>query len=284
MTEITRRCIVILAIILLLLVGAPGGQAGEIAVMHGQTIAFLVDSITVSGWINPTGYVNLIVAGLEANGIKVNVIPAGISGNRSDQMAERLKRDVLDKKPDWMILSCGVNDVWHGAKGVPLAQYKINIMSIVDRCQTAGVKVVILTATVIGEDLNNDFNTNLARYNEFLRSLAKEKKCRIADLNTMFQKQITINRKSGNILTFDGIHMNPDGDEVMALGILRAFGLRIKQIKKAQETWMNIRGVVDLHSVTFGKYKKNFSTQYQISCASARKFWPSRSVTTRCST
>jgi len=248
-----HRCLGIFAICLLVLCGMSGLQASEIAVKDGQTIAFLGDSITEDGWNNPNGYVKLTVAGLKANGIRVASIPAGIGGNKSDQMLERLKRDVLDKKPDWMILSCGVNDVWHGAQGVPLAQYKTNITAIVDRCKAAGVKVVILTATVIGEDLDNENNKKLADYNEFLRSLAKEKKCLLANLNAMFQKRIKAGRKPGHVLTSDGVHMNPEGNKVMAMGILRAFGLNIAQIRKAEETWKSIRGKVDWRAVFKGK-------------------------------
>jgi len=208
---------------------------GVIAVKDGQKIAFMGDSITQGGWSNKRGYVHLVMAGLEANGVKANPVPAGISGHKSNQMLARLKKDVLDKNPDWMTLSCGVNDVWHGAKGVPLDQYKTNITSMVDQCQAAGVKVVILTATVIMEDLNNDLNKQLSPYNDFLRSLAKEKKCRLADLNALFQESIKASPKPGRVLTSDGVHMNPAGDQLMAIGILRALGLDDAQIKKAQE-------------------------------------------------
>ena len=75
----------------------------------------------------------------------VIIIGAGISGHKSNQMLERLERDVLSKKPDWMTLSCGVNDVWHGAKGVALPEYQKNITEIVDKAQAANVKVIILT-------------------------------------------------------------------------------------------------------------------------------------------
>ena len=208
---------------------------GVIAVKDGQKIAFMGDSITEGGWGNKRGYVRLVIAGLDANGVKATPIPAGISGHKSNQMLARLKKDVLDKTPDWMTLSCGVNDVWHGQNGVPLDQYKINITAIVDQCQAAGVKVVILTATVIMEDLNNDLNKKVAPYNEFLRELAKEKKCRLADLNAMFQETIKASDKPGRVLTSDGVHMNPAGDQLMATGVLRALGLDAAQIKKAQE-------------------------------------------------
>lgn len=92
----------------------------EIAVKSGEKIAFLGDSITAGGWSSPAGYVRLVIAGLAANGVTAEAVPAGISGHKSNQMLARLEKDVLSKKPQWMTLSCGVNDVWHGPNGVPL--------------------------------------------------------------------------------------------------------------------------------------------------------------------
>ncbi|MGA3086012.1 MAG: hypothetical protein ABSE95_14660 [Thermodesulfobacteriota bacterium] len=71
----------------------------------------------------------------------------------------------------------------------------------------------------------------------------------MADLNAMFHKRIKASCKPGHLLTSDGIHMNPDGDKVVATGILRAFGLNIAQVRKAKETWMYIRGNVDRRAV-----------------------------------
>jgi lysophospholipase L1-like esterase len=230
-----RICIILAALVICL--GVAGLAVAEIAVRDGQIIAFLGDSITAQGFQNPTGYVNLTIAGLKSNGIRVTAIPAGIGGHKSNQMLKRLKKDVLDKNPDWLILSCGVNDVWHGTQGVSLNEYKLNITAIVEQCQDAGVNVLILTATVIGERLDNDNNRTLAPYNEFLRTLAKEKHCRSADLNAMFQKRIETNSKPGNQLTTDGIHMNSEGDRLMAEGILRAFGLNRTQMNKAKKSW-----------------------------------------------
>ena len=92
----------------------------EIAVKSGEKIAFLGDSITAGGWGSPTGYVRLVMAGLAANGVQAEAVPAGIGGHKSNDMLARLERDVLSKNPQWMTLSCGVNDVWHGKMGVPL--------------------------------------------------------------------------------------------------------------------------------------------------------------------
>lgn len=213
-------------------------EAASIPIKNGQKIGFMGDSITQAG-AEPQGYVTLVIRGLEANGIQVSSIPAGISGHKSNQMLERLDRDVLSKKPDWMTLSCGVNDVWHGANGIPLEPYKKNITEIVEKCQAAGVKVMILTSTMIGEDAPNSNNQKLATYNAFLRDLAKKKKCRLADLNADMQAAIAKAGPDhkGNLLTSDGVHMNPEGNRMMATGVLKAFGLSAKQLKKAQDSW-----------------------------------------------
>ena len=213
-------------------------EAASIPLKNGQKIGFMGDSITQAG-AEPQGYVTLVIRGLEANGIQVSSIAAGIGGHKSNQMLERLDRDVLSKKPDWMTLSCGVNDVWHGANGIPLEPYKKNITEIVEKCQAAGVKVMILTSTMIGEDAPNSNNQKLAAYNAFLRDLAKKKKCRLADLNADMQAAIAKAGPDhkGNLLTSDGVHMNPEGNRMMATGVLKAFGLSAQQLKKAQDSW-----------------------------------------------
>ena len=231
--------------------------SAEIAVKSGEKIAFLGDSITQGGWDNPAGYVRLVIAGLVANGVQAEPVPAGVSGHKSNDMLARLERDVIAKQPQWMTLSCGVNDVWHGQRGVPLddaaaavegaydekvaerGTYKKNIAEIVEKAQAAKIQVVLLTATVIQENLDSPENGKLAPFNAYLRELAKEKKLRLADLNAMFQERIKAENKPGQkVLTGDGVHMNTEGDKLMATGVLKALGVDAAQMKKAQDAWV----------------------------------------------
>ena len=235
---------------------APAFASAEIAVKSGEKIAFLGDSITQGGWSNPAGYVKLVIAGLDANGIKAEPVPAGISGHKSDQMLARLNKDVLSKKPQWMTLSCGVNDVWHGPRGVPLddamaksgtydekvasrGTYQKNITAIIDQATAAGVKPVMLTATVIYENLDSKENGLLDPYNDFLRQLAKQKKVPMADLYAMFEERIKAeNKPNEKVLTSDGVHMNTEGNKLMAIGVLKAFGLNETEIARAKAAWV----------------------------------------------
>ena len=215
--------------------------------------------------MNPGGYVHLVVAGLEAEGVEVVPIPAGVSGNTSKDMLVRLKRDVLDKKPDWMTLSCGVNDVWHGAGGVDLPNYEKNITSIIDQAQAQGIQVMVFTSTGIWEDLNSNDNRKLVAYNAFLRQIAREKNCPLADLNAGFRSALASNppTRGTNLLTVDGVHPNPFGNIVMAEGILKAWEIPDVDMPKVRSIWNAIPDGASLAStlneptltITLGRYE-----------------------------
>ena len=220
----------------------PARAEGGIMVKEGQKVAFMGDSITAQGWEVQGGYVQLVAAGLKTLGVNIVPIPAGVGGNTSKNMLSRLDHDVLSQKPDWLTLSCGVNDVWHGADGVALDPFEKNITSIVDQAQAAGIKVVILTATVIGEDLSNEANKKLIPYNDFLRKLARERNLPIADENQAFQDAIkaTPQAPGTQLLTHDdGVHPDSNGHVVMARTLLAAFGATPDEINKAEQVWLD---------------------------------------------
>jgi hypothetical protein len=103
---------------------------------------------------------------------------------------------------------------------------------------------MILTSTMITENPAEPNNEKLAAYNDFLRELAKDKKCLLADLNAAMQKDLDAREKAGQkrgkLVTSDGVHMNPFGNVMMATGILRGFGLDDAQVAKATEVFMDI--------------------------------------------
>ncbi len=237
---------------------AEPATASGLAVKNGDKIAFLGDSITQAG-NRKGGYVALVMEALKAEGLQVTHIPAGKSGNKSNDMLARLDKDVIEKKPQWMVLSCGVNDVWHfklklgerSFTGVPLEDYKRNITEIIDKAQAADIKILVLTSTMIGEDQSRELNQNLIPYNDFLKEIAKEKGCLLADLNADMQaalKEIPDVKGKANMfgdpgykseirnkLTSDGCHMNAPGNVMMAKGVLRGFGMPEDRIKAWQE-------------------------------------------------
>ena len=251
----------LLALALTLLVpGTSWAKENRLAVKSGEKIAFLGDSITANG-ARKNGYVTLVMDALKKQGLDLTHIPAGKGGHKSNNMLDRLDTDVISKKQQWMLLSCGVNDVWHYKlklgnrtfEGVPLEDYKKNITAIIDKAQAAGLKIMVLTATMIGEDPTSELNQNLIPYNDFLRQIAKEKGCLLADLSKDMHEALKgipdeackanmfcdpkYERTIKNKLTSDGCHMNALGDIMMAKGILRTFGMTEDQIIAAEKSW-----------------------------------------------
>jgi hypothetical protein len=86
-------------------------------------------------------------------------------------------------------------------------------------------------------------NQKLAAYNDFLRELAKEKNLPLADLNADMRAAREASGETNprkNVLTVDGVHMNAAGNQMMATGVLRAFGLTDAQLAKAHEVWLDL--------------------------------------------
>ena len=212
--------------------------AAEPLVKSGDRIAFLGDSITQFGNHNEGGYVNLVMDGLAQVGVRAEKIPAGVSGNKSNQMLARLQRDVLDKKPTWMTFNCGVNDINH-RDGVDLAHYRTNVTEILDRCAAAGVRVILTTPTLCTEGNWRTAGANRKEedYCAFLRETAAARKLPLADLNADERALLDSPDCPADGLTFDGLHVNGYGNVMMAKGILRAMGLTEEQLAKVEATW-----------------------------------------------
>ena len=226
-----------------------------IEIKNRDRIAFLGDNVTAKGNLE-AGYINFVISALKDNGINATKIPAGVVGNKTSDMLARLQKDVLRHKPQFLILNCGMNDAVPG-KRAQLEKFKKNVTQIVDKAQAAKVKVYILTATMISENIKHSSHRKLQPYNDFLRQLAKEKKCVLIDLyNEMLQTQNQIKKVypglRSNILTSDGIHMNPLGDIMIAKSLLKAFGFNEEQLAKGSANWIYRR-------YFFGDYALNVS-------------------------
>jgi hypothetical protein len=178
-------------------------------------------------------------------------------------MLARLEKDVLSKNVKWMTFSCGVNDVWHfdWNKGIPLDDYKRNCSEIFDKCAAAGVKVIVLTATMIREDASNKQNTMLVQYNDWLRAEAKRRSLPLADLNADMQAELgrirAADKTPGNKLTVDGVHMAFPGDCMMAWGVLRAMGVDESRKDEILAAWRDMPGAYRVQvDLTANEYER----------------------------
>src|SRR6266702_1292239 len=124
-------------------VSAVGAGERSIKLAKGDRIVFLGDSITEGG-IGEKGYVTLVKNALaeKQKDLGIEVIGAGISGNKVPDLQKRLDSDVLKRKPTLVVIYIGINDVWHGEikpkNGTSKERFEDGLKDIVGKIKGAG--------------------------------------------------------------------------------------------------------------------------------------------------
>lgn len=219
-----------------------------------KRIVMMGDSITQMG-AAPHGYVTLIDHTLKElySQNPIEVINVGIGGQKAPDMHARFKKDVLDKHPDMVMISVGVNDVWHdfrnpewtardasgnSGRGIKLDVHLRELDAMVTEARAAGIKVVMLSPTVVYEDLNCDENKRMAAYVEAQHKLAQKEQVSFVNLNKSFRSVISAFQKEAGrtqlLLTIDGVHLNDQGNTLMANDILKTLGVPLPDKLKPQ--------------------------------------------------
>ena len=198
-----------------------------------KRIIFFGDSITQMG-INPGGYINRISTYLKEQNKadQYDLIGAGIGGNKVYDLYLRLENDVLDKKPDMVLIYVGINDVWHKTSGIgtDIAKYEQFYVALIKKMQQQHIQVVVCTPTVIGEKKNaqNAQDADLQAYSEVIRRLAKSMNCELVDLHNAFVNYIEAhnpNDAESGILTTDRVHLTAVGNQLVADQIIKTIKL-----------------------------------------------------------
>jgi lysophospholipase L1-like esterase len=197
-----------------------------------QRVVFLGDSITQQGG-QPEGWVTLVRQALAEAGRdgQVEIINAGISGNKVPDLLKRLDSDVLRHRPTLVVIYIGINDVWHSesGNGTPRDVYEAALMELLARIQAAGAKAVLCTPSVIGESKPgaNRLDAMLHDYVDVSRGVAARAGTQLLDLHKAFRDHIAANNPTdapNGILTRDGVHLNEAGDAFVARQMLGVVG------------------------------------------------------------
>jgi lysophospholipase L1-like esterase len=218
----------LLSTTLLLAVAATAAADDAPALKKGDRIVFLGDSITQAG-VEEKGYVTLVQNTLsdKHKDLGIEVIGAGISGNKVPDLQKRLDKDVIAKKPTLVVIYIGINDVWHGEmnppRGTPKDKFEAGLKEIIGKIKDAGARVVLCTPTVIGEKKENKLDARLDEYADVSRKVAKETGVPLCDLRRAFRDHLEKNNpddKEGGVLTGDRVHLNDAGNKLVADTIL----------------------------------------------------------------
>jgi len=208
------------------------------ACSNSSKVIFLGDSITQAGEsVEGEGTYKGFITSLKENiGQEMELINKGISGNKVPDLLLRYKNDVLELKPNIVFIYIGINDVWHKydwGSGTDIDIYENGLRKIISEIKTTGAKIILCTPTVIGENIGefklvNNFkyiettdimNNDLDAFSDVVRNLSSEFNTELLDLRKKFKDYISKNNMenlSKGILTYDGVHLNNEGNKLIA--------------------------------------------------------------------
>lgn len=129
----------------------------------------------------------------------IDLINAGVGGDTTESAKSRFKKDVINKSPDVVIISLGINDcAIDMARYVTIEDYKANMAYFIDECHKIGARVIVniptpvVDAQYLTRHESEPFepyggpNGIVSLYAQACREVAREKNCVTADLNEYF--------------------------------------------------------------------------------------------------
>lgn len=202
-----------------------------------KKILFQGDSITDAGRSREydnnrgLGYPTLVTAEMGMNRPnEFEFINRGVSGNRVIDLLARIKRDMINLKPDYMSILIGVNDVWHElsvANGVDAEKYEMYYNMIIDqvKAELPDIKIMILepyllkgTAT---EENWNEFRGEVEKRAAASRRVAEKHHLIFVPLMEKFDEAAKI--APASYWTDDGVHPTAMGHELIKREWIKAF-------------------------------------------------------------
>ena len=201
-------------------------------------ILFQGDSITDFGRsreddnVVGTGYVLLVKSalGFEEPG-KYEFINRGVGGDRVVDVYARIKRDIINLKPDVISILLGINDVWHdlydSPNGVSAEKYyKIYDMLISEiKEELPDVKIMIMEPFVL-RCQNSEKNWEYLESETRLRSQKARELCKKHNL-TFIPLQAGFDeltkKQEAKYWLSDGVHPTPMGHEYIKNEWIKAF-------------------------------------------------------------
>ncbi|HTW48724.1 MAG TPA: arylesterase [Acidobacteriaceae bacterium] len=161
------------------------------------------DSITAGYGVDPgKSYPDDLQNDLDLRGYTYRVVNSGISGNTTKDGIDRLK-DVLALHPVVVIVEFGGND---GLRGIPIADTRRNLSTIVSTLLQAGSKV-ILAGITLPPNYGADY---VQQFNQIFTAVAAEN--RVPVIPNIYLHVYAV----PNAIQDDGIHPTAKGAQLVA--------------------------------------------------------------------
>ncbi|MFK5924857.1 MAG: exo-alpha-sialidase [Verrucomicrobiota bacterium] len=235
-----------------------------------STIVTFGDSVTAQRGSLEV-YSNLLADEISFEGKNVKVVNAGIGGHTSKMGKARFAKDVLDLKPDVVVIMFGINDaavdVWKKTPAtkprVSLKNYRSNLEGMIRVLKKQGVRVVLMTSNPIHwapktrelygkppyqPDEVDGFNVLLRDYVAAVREIAKKENVELVDVFAAFEAYDAQPKHTAGSLTPDGMHPGSVGHRIIVDLLIKQLATGDKRFaRKPFTVWHRSGDRVTMH-------------------------------------
>lgn len=145
-----------------------------------------------------------------------DIVDRGISGQTSSHMLVRMRQDVIDLHPKYVVIMAGTNDLALNNGTITVEHIFGNIQSMVELAKVHKIKPV-LCSVLPSKDYFwrkevGDPTDSINKLNSLIKAYAKKMKIKYVDFNSAMSKP------DGSFIeeyTYDGVHPTPAGLNLM---------------------------------------------------------------------
>jgi lysophospholipase L1-like esterase len=143
------------------------------------------------------------------------VFNRGVNGEESSEILERLSRDVVVRKPEYVVILAGVNDVYRGRAVRTITS---NLSAMYAGAHAAGIRVVAASVLPFNSMSRRQIDA-LRELNAWIEREADQSGDAFCDTHALTSDPRTPNRLAGSP---DGLHPDVAGYRRMGEGIVAA--------------------------------------------------------------
>lgn len=157
------------------------------------------------------------------------LINRGISGQTTPQMLLRFRTDVINLKPDAVVILAGINDIAENTGPITLEESLGNIISMVELAKANNIKVVlcsVLPANTFWWNAKIKPADKVIALNTMIKAYAEKNKITYIDYySPTVNNEKGLDKKWGD----DGVHPNANGYKLMEPLLIKAVSETLKK-------------------------------------------------------
>tara|TARA_Y200000002_G_scaffold373838_1_gene373588 strand:- start:151 stop:777 length:627 start_codon:yes stop_codon:yes gene_type:complete len=181
-----------------------------------KKLLILGDSISAGYGIKESeNWVNLLVASLKRNNFDIEIINSSVSGDTTLGGLFRIKNDLREYSPDYVLVELGGNDA---LRGYPINKIKSNLLKIIDASFAAKANPVIMQIRIPP----NYGKNYVVAFESIYSQIAEEKNI---PMLTFLLEKVALDK---SLMQLDGIHPNQKAQQIIANQVEKELSLILK--------------------------------------------------------